>query len=385
MKTRDANDRLREDGAVAVRRWADAAEPAKPTFTLVPFADLKPGSEPPYLVDGLIPRVGLAVVWGPPKCGKSFWAFDAAMHVALGREYRGHRVAAGPVVYCALEGAHPFKNRIEAFRVAKLAEDADADPPFFLMSSPLSLVADVKRFVADVKAQLGDAKPVLVIVDTLNRSIAGSENDDEAMGAYVRAADAIRAAFGCLVAIVHHCGYSADRPRGHSSLVGALDVQISIKRDANNNIVAELELAKDAAVGLKIVSRLKVVELGLDQDGDPVTSCVVEPVEERAAPVKAGAKRSLTKSAKVALQAFDKALAEVGEQAPALNHIPLSVRVVTVERWREYAIRCGISSGEDRARRKTFQSAKEALIAEGVIVVWEPYAWRSGPEPPEPT
>ena len=27
-----------------------------------------------------IPRVGLVVVWGPPKCGKSFWAFDLAMH-----------------------------------------------------------------------------------------------------------------------------------------------------------------------------------------------------------------------------------------------------------------------------------------------------------------
>lgn len=45
-----------------------------------------------YLVKGLLPNSGLAVIWGPPKCGKSFWAFDLGMHVALGRDYRGHRV-----------------------------------------------------------------------------------------------------------------------------------------------------------------------------------------------------------------------------------------------------------------------------------------------------
>src|SRR5262245_247683 len=29
-----------------------------------------------YLVARLIPLIGLVVVWGPPKCGKSFWIFD---------------------------------------------------------------------------------------------------------------------------------------------------------------------------------------------------------------------------------------------------------------------------------------------------------------------
>ena len=29
-----------------------------------------------YLVKGLLANTGLAVIWGPPKCGKSFWAAD---------------------------------------------------------------------------------------------------------------------------------------------------------------------------------------------------------------------------------------------------------------------------------------------------------------------
>ncbi|HEY1749742.1 MAG TPA: AAA family ATPase [Caulobacteraceae bacterium] len=55
---------------------------------LIPFGAIKLGTQRRDLVRGLIPRVGLVVVWGAPKSGKSFWVFDLVMHVALGREYR---------------------------------------------------------------------------------------------------------------------------------------------------------------------------------------------------------------------------------------------------------------------------------------------------------
>jgi hypothetical protein len=74
-------------------RSATAAEangetrPPKPSrIKLVPFGELKPGTEAEYLIGGLIPRAGLVVVWGPPKCGKSFWLMDALLHVTLGWE-----------------------------------------------------------------------------------------------------------------------------------------------------------------------------------------------------------------------------------------------------------------------------------------------------------
>src|SRR5437868_2260889 len=69
-------------------------------FKLVPFKDLKPDPKELYRVKGIIPHVGVAMIWGPSKCGKSFWTFDISMHVALGWMYRDHRVQQGPVVYC---------------------------------------------------------------------------------------------------------------------------------------------------------------------------------------------------------------------------------------------------------------------------------------------
>jgi hypothetical protein len=58
--------------------------PHKYRFKLMSFCDLKPGLEPLYLVDELIPVAGLVDVWGKAKCYKSFWTLDVMLHVAMG-------------------------------------------------------------------------------------------------------------------------------------------------------------------------------------------------------------------------------------------------------------------------------------------------------------
>jgi hypothetical protein len=346
-----------------------------PRFELVPFEKIELACGASYLVKGLIPRCGLTVIWGPPKCGKSFLTFDMAMHVAMGWDYRGHRVKAGPVVYAALEGAEGFRARVEAFRRERLQDPATA-APFYLMASQLSLVADASAFVASIRAQLGDDCPVAVVIDTLNRSLAGSESDDKDMAAYVRAADAIRDPFKCVVIVVHHCGHNGDRPRGHSSLMGALDAQIAVKRDTAENIVATLELSKDGPVGLEIVSRLVPVEIGVDEDGDAITSCVVEAVDTPVSTKSAKMAPRLPKSAQIALRALRESLDECGELPPSSNHMPANVKAVTVNQWRDYAYRMGIStSDEPRARQKAFKTATEVLIASKAVAVWEPWVW----------
>src|SRR5436309_3028343 len=115
-----------------------------PRFALVRFAKIKPNLKSQYLIKGLFPKEGLVAVYGPPKCGKSFWIFDASMHVALGWAYRGRRVKIGVVVYCALEGQHGFPNRVEAFRISKLADFRGEEPTFYLMTTSLKLVTDQK-------------------------------------------------------------------------------------------------------------------------------------------------------------------------------------------------------------------------------------------------
>ena len=112
------------------------------------------------------------------------------------------------------------------------------------------------------------------MLDTLNRSLTGSESNHRDMGAYIKAADALRDAFGCLVLVVHHCGHDGSRPRGHSSLGGAVDALIAVKKDGET-VTATLERCKNGPEGSMIASRLVSVDIGTDDEGDPITSCVV--------------------------------------------------------------------------------------------------------------
>jgi hypothetical protein len=274
-----------------------------------------------------------------------------------------------------LEGAQGFKNRAEAFRQAKLSEADCASPAFYLMAASVSLVADHEAMIRDIRKQLGGRLPVVVCLDTLNRSLAGSESSDEDMAAYIRAADTIRDAFDCLVLIVHHCGHDGNRPRGHSSLMGALDIQIAVSRDGSDNIIAELELSKDGEVGLQFVSRLVQRDIGVDEDSDAITSCVVEAVE---GVCQARKSRPPPKSAQLALRALRKAIEQLGESAPVSNTIPSSARVVPVDTWRRYCYQSGISdSDEIEARKKAFSRAHKVLIDGNHAQAHNEYRWIS--------
>jgi hypothetical protein len=351
------------DGEPTVGNDAGKA-PRRPRFKLVSFNDLTVGSRAVYLVKGIIPKAGLVVVWGPPKCGKSYWIFTVMLHVALGREYRGRRVQQGMVVYLALEGQDGFGARAAAFRSRFLDGGAGDVPDFFLIKERTDLVHDHKELIRCIETQCEGA-PAAVVIDTLNRSIAGSESDDKDMGAYVRAADAIREKFNCAVIIVHHCGVNVTRPRGHTSLTGAADMQISVKRDTAKNIIATVEYAKDGPEGAVIASKLEPLDLGRDQDGDPVTACVVLPVEGAAS---AAATPSGRKESKV-LRTFRDAVTEAIDADGATIQVRGSgpnVRAVDVQKVKaEFERRYATGEADPKkcaeASRKAFRRSMAAL------------------------
>jgi hypothetical protein len=373
----DVNETLRADGDAAVRARHDRAQKVNgahataPAFVLLPFDGIHVDTgRRGYLVKGLIASTGLAVIWGPPKCGKSFWAMDIGLHIALGLEYRGRRVKQAIVVYIALEGRHGFPARIEAFRKHHGIDEA----PFYLVTATLNLIADAAALIASIKAQLGDVRPGVLFIDTLNRSLVGSESKDEDMAKYLGAAEDVEQKLGCAVVIVHHSGIDASRPRGHTSLSGSVESQLAVKRGKTGEVIVTVELAKDFAEGIEIFSRLESVEVGTDPDGDPITSLVLLPAEgqSRAAdrcPKIKGAK-------KITLDILRNAIDEAGSIPPASNYIPPNTRTISVETWRTYAYQGSISeSDKPDTRRKAFVRSVEQLQAANLVAIWGGYAW----------
>jgi hypothetical protein len=313
----------------------------EPRIKLVPFDRIQLGADRRYLVKGIIPYPGLSVIWGPPKSGKSFWAFDLVMRVALGWDYRGRRVHQGPVVYCCFEGQTGIRTRVEAFKQKFLGEEAQG-VPFFLQQVTIDLVKEHEELIAAIRAI--ESPPVAVVLDTLNRSLAGSESSDTDMSNYVRATDAIRDAFGCAVLIVHHCGINDSRPRGHTSLTGAADAQIAVRRDIIGNIGVTVEFLKDGEAGETIASKLESVEVGTDEDGDTITSCVVVETDQ---PTAATAKvPRLTPN-----------------QSTMLAILHRASRPLTSEEWTDQAKEAGLSFN----RAATYWDSRRALQDKGLV------------------
>ena len=314
-------------------------------FPLVRFTDIALTTAARCIVKDLIPRESLVVCWGPPKCGKSFWIFDLVMHVARGCEYRGKTVEQGTVVYIAAEGELGIKARAHAYRQARMAETGE-DPPFYLLTTRLDLVEDIDELIADIKAQLPDEQCLIIVIDTLNRTIHGSESKDDDMGAFRDAADRLRVEFRAAVIIIHHCGIDGTRPRGHTGLTGACDAQLAVKKDVDNSILVTLELMKDGPEGDMMRGRLEVVDVGIDDNGKPITSCVVEHLD---APTTAErrSQRKLSAAQQRALTLLHDAVNSAGEVPPGSNHIP---RTRSASRP-SYGATTAIRAGSRRAAR----------------------------------
>jgi hypothetical protein len=326
-----------------------------------------------YLVKGILPRTGLAVVWGPPKCGKSFWTFDLVVHIALGREYRGRKVQQGVVGYCALEGGGGFGNRIEAWR-KQHGNGGGENVPFYLIRQPFDLVADHQILIAAIRAELGKAAPSAIVIDTLNRAMGGGdENKSDDMGKFIKALGAVQAAFDCLIVVVHHCGIIGTRPRGHTSLAGADDVQIRIERDKDGVIKATVEHAKDFEAGDVLACKLDRVELSTDSDGDPISSCVIVASEASAAEPK------LPKVQQLAYDALKRTIKDEGVEVKADSEmakkgVPIGQRACLSESWRQCFYRLHEARRPEAKRqalfRATLQLEDSKLIALAGQYIW---------------
>jgi RecA-family ATPase len=123
----------------------------------------------------------------------------------------------------------------------------------------------------------------LIVVDTLARAIGGAdENAGPDMGALLRAVEALRDATGAHVMLVHHTGKDQSRgARGHSSLFGAIDTEltVSVDRETKRRTLTVTK-QRDGEDGRDFGFRLRKVPLGTDKDGDQVFSCIIDHEEE---------------------------------------------------------------------------------------------------------
>jgi KaiC/GvpD/RAD55 family RecA-like ATPase len=346
---------------------------------LVPFEAMQPRVSDGYLVKHLLSSAAMAVVYGESGSGKTFFALHVGMRLAAGFEIFGRRVRRAGVVYVAAEAGKSIENRVAA---AKLHNSPPLPPsmPFAAITTRINLcteTADTDRLVAAIRGAALEKPVELIIIDTLSRVMAGgNENAPDDMGALVRNIDRLRAETGAAVLLVHHTGKDTSRgARGHSLLHAATDTELETTKDeAVKLYTVQVTKQRELATEGTLTFSLRQVVLGHDQDGDQVTSCILEPVEGVPSPRQKPAK--LTGPAKVGFEQLKNCMANHAVDVPASSHVPKGAKGVTLEQWRGFLEKAAVINPKGNPREQ-FRRIRVTLQDRGFIGVWADFVWLS--------
>lgn len=271
--------------AASVARYAPAHEDRRVELPkprelspLVWIADIFPVLSQAAVVKNVISAGSFVLIYGESNSGKTFFATDLCLHIAGNQPWRGHIVRGGLVVYIAAEGGHGIRNRLAAYRQqAPWTQSV----PFAVLPQTLDLLdpaADTQLLIDAIKAAevTAGVAVAVVVLDTLARVIpGGNENASEDMSGFIANVDRIRTQTGAATLTVHHAGKDvAKGARGHSSLRAAADTEILVEgRDGTRT--ATVTKQRDLPSGQVFAFDLVPVEIGSDEDGQAVSSCVV--------------------------------------------------------------------------------------------------------------
>ena len=226
-----------------------------------------------WLIKGVLPSKGLASIYGPSGSGKTFLAIDLLMAISTKQDWFSFKVKNAPVVYVGLEGKAGITRRIGAW-AAKNQLPAPSNFKVVLDNFDLMNLFEVEELAHEINQS--NMSQGVIVIDTLNQaSPSADENSSKDMGQIINHLKVLQECTESLVLIIHHTGKNTSAGlRGHSSLKAALDTNIEVTGGDNRSWV--IEKNKDGPDGQSFAFRLESVHLGIDADGESVTSCVVE-------------------------------------------------------------------------------------------------------------
>jgi len=230
----------------------------------------------PWLIKNFLPKATLGVIYGESGSGKSFLAYDLCAAISRGLDtWCGKRVTQGRVLIVVAEGAQGFRQRIDAY-----CHQQGVGPGDFQVDYISDFIPNltIPAHITDLIKEINDREPYdLIVMDTFAQVMPGAdENSGKDVGAALAQCKRINVKTGAMVLLVHHSGKDAGKgARGWSGLRAAADVELEITRKENDRAIKVTKL-KDGQDGASRGFKLHTVTLGEDDDGDDITSCIVE-------------------------------------------------------------------------------------------------------------
>jgi hypothetical protein len=380
------------------------AQPFRSAFHAVTWGDMDlPGPEHEWLIKGILTRNELSMVAGPSKSGKSFLVLDIALAIARGIPWFGKKCIKGGVIYQAGEGATGIKKRVRAYRDAHELRTQD-DLPFVLLPSRVDLYNNEDHTDQIINEILHWKKAFsvpleLIIIDTWATATPGAnENDGKDVSIVLERCSRINRDTGAAVLLVHHMNADGGKVRGHTSILANLENVLIVKQiedhhDADGRQVreAKVDKNKDGEGNQSFKFVLRGVQIGVDEDGDAVTSCVVKQPDGTGTDYQQQERPNVTDKESVLLRAIEAALRKHGTAPMYDDKLPSGVETIVdfklvAEEYDKIAfddVDEATETDDERtkrltARRVAQKRAGEALMRKGIIGREKPYIWLTG-------
>lgn len=231
----------------------------------------------PWLVRRLIRENTFVVVFAPPASFKSYLIQQLAFGIVTGTEAWGRQMERGSVIYlCGGEGTHGIRDRQEGWETATGNSLVGSKVIFREDPDSVRHPEKVSQLIAEFRELLPSGAPPLrlVVIDTLSRHFGGGEENSQGpMAEFVEGAQRIQREFGCTVMVVHHTTKSAaDVVRGSSVLLGAADTALLVSPQKGNTVLVKPAKQKEARTDIALRFKVEDVDLGVDEDGEPLSS-----------------------------------------------------------------------------------------------------------------
>jgi AAA domain-containing protein/CHC2-type zinc finger protein len=245
-----------------------------------------------WIAKRLIPKEGVGLISGQWGTGKTSIALDLAAALRVGGTFAGLPIRQqGVTLFFALEGIEIVASSLEA--ISREKHDGKRIGIYYI-DEPITLLdkKGVERAIAiareaAARAERDDELPLTMIVfDTVMRAAGyageGAEQDNVIGAQLLQAFSRIKNATGALVVGLDHYGKNVSTgTRGGSAKEDSADFVLALLGDRDtsgkvSNRRLALRKLRGGAAGVEHPFDIKVVDIGLDEDGDPDTGAVID-------------------------------------------------------------------------------------------------------------
>ena len=180
--------------------------------------------EQPWLIEGLWSALGVGILGGEPKVGKTFLALDLAVSVASGTPClrRFPTQQAGRVLlFVAEDPPYAVRQRLEGIAHAAGVDFETLD--IHVITAP-TLRLDYKEHQKALQATVASLKPILLVLDPFVRLHAIDENVASEVAPLLAYLRSLQRCHRTAVALVHHARKGAAHERGGQALRGSSEL-----------------------------------------------------------------------------------------------------------------------------------------------------------------